>query len=300
MMAEAFLRLRPFGAVETYRYVGLGSVYFSDFALFHAVCGFDTMISIEDAQDAVIKRRFEFNLPLGGIALEFGHTNVTLPRLPWELRTVTWLDYDGPLSKEVLTDVRYLAAKVVPGSVIIVSVNANLEDEETGEQDRLEVFTKRLADEQPLPDWVTKAGGVKPADINRLFRDVLFQTVTDALNDRNAGRPPGQKYVAEQIFFFKYRDGAPMLTLGWVFFDEGQRGTFDNCAFSALTYTSADDNPFNIDVPLITNAEVREINRCTAQPGGRATTDLPIPNAEVTKYQKLKRYWPTIAAPELT
>jgi hypothetical protein len=102
------------------------------------------------------------------------------------------------------------------------------------------------------------------------------------------------------VFFFKYRDGAPMLTLGWVFFDEGQRGNFDNCGFFSLRFTSTTDQPFSIDVPLITNAEVRAINRCSEQPGGTATTDLPIPNAEVAKYQQLKRYWPTISAPELT
>jgi hypothetical protein len=50
MMAESFLRLRPFGSVETYRYVGMGSVYFADFSLFHAVCGFETMVSIEDIE----------------------------------------------------------------------------------------------------------------------------------------------------------------------------------------------------------------------------------------------------------
>ena len=47
MMAEAFLRLRPFGSVESYRYIGMGSVYFSDFLLFHGLCGFDPMSSLE-------------------------------------------------------------------------------------------------------------------------------------------------------------------------------------------------------------------------------------------------------------
>jgi hypothetical protein len=300
MMAESFLRLRPFGSVESYRYVGMGSVYFADFSLFHSVCGFQVMVSIEDVEDPVIKRRFEFNAPHGHIVLQFGHTNVELPRLAWDLRTVAWLDYDGPLTKHVLIDARYLSAKLVSGSVLVISVNANLEDEETGEADRLLVFKKRLADEQPLPDWVTKAGAIKPAEVTKLFRDVLQQAVSDALNDRNSGRPAGQKYVAEQILLFKYQDSAPMFTIGWVFFDEGQRPSFDQCAFASLPYSRFGDAPFTIDVPLITTAEVREINRCSSIPGGRSEADLPIPPSEITKYRIVKRYWPSVSPAEMT
>jgi hypothetical protein len=56
-MAEAFLRLRSFASVDTYRYIGLGSVYFADFSIFHSVCGFSDMISVEDTSVATIQER---------------------------------------------------------------------------------------------------------------------------------------------------------------------------------------------------------------------------------------------------
>jgi hypothetical protein len=46
MMVEAFRHLR-FSAVGSYQYVGLGSVYFSDFKLVHRALGTTRMISIE-------------------------------------------------------------------------------------------------------------------------------------------------------------------------------------------------------------------------------------------------------------
>ena len=162
MMAEAFLRLRPFGSIESYRYVGMGSVYFSDFSLFHGLCGFDPMISIEWTDDAKIQKRFEL----------FGHSNVTLPTLPWDLRSVVWLDYDGSLGKEVLTDVRYLAAKMQPGSFLAVSVNASLNDTDEGSKSSLQVLTDRLGSIGKIPSHVASAGAIKAREVAAVYREV--------------------------------------------------------------------------------------------------------------------------------
>src|SRR5947199_4199868 len=116
VMTDAFLRLRPFGSVESYRYVGMGSVYFADFALFHTVCGFKSLVSIEDAEDGRTQERFKFNVPLGSIELRFGHSNVELPKLLWEnVRTICWLDYDGSLTRPVLTDIKLLGTRMARG-----------------------------------------------------------------------------------------------------------------------------------------------------------------------------------------
>ena len=297
-MAEAFLRLRSFAAVETYRYVGMGSVYFADFAVFHATCGFQTMVSIEDVGDPTVQERFRFNAPLGDIVLNFSHSNVALPSLPWDLRTIAWMDYDGYLSREVLTDMKYLATKLSSGSVLAVTVNADLEDDEDGDKARLDVLRERLGEEK-IPSRLMTAGPPKSKDVPSLFREILTQELKDGLNDRNAGRPEGQKYSSEQILFFKYEDGAPMLTLAWVFFDDGQRPTFNQCDFSRLNYFKPGEEPLQIQVPLITNAEVRAINRCGDGQSHRAE-DLPIPPGEVAKYERVRRYWPMFSPPELT
>lgn len=300
MMAEAFMRLKPFAAVETYRYVGMGSVYFSDFAVFHSLCGFESMVSIEDVEDRKIQERFRFNAPLGHIDLNFNHSNTALPALRWDLRTIVWMDYDGYLAKGVLTDMKYLATQLSSGSVLLVTVNAELGDDENGKETRLEVLKRRLEDEGKLPARTLSGGPLNSKEIPRVFREILTQELRDGVNDRNAGRPEGQKYSFEQIMFFKYEDGAPMLTLAWVFFDEGQRPNFANCDFDRLKYFKSDEEPIHIQVPLITNAEVRALNRCGDVLKGQRVDDIPVPPSEIAKYEFVRRYWPTFSPPELT
>jgi hypothetical protein len=292
MMAEAFLRLRAFGSVESYRYVGMGSVYFSDFSLFNSICGFESMVSIEGEPDLVKQARFKFNVPLGNINLLFGNTNDVLPTLPWDLRSVVWLDYDGVLVGDVLTDVKFLGGRMSSGSILSLSINANLNDEEDGKKSRLEVLRERLGSPGKIPAKIASENILKPESVFQAYRDILAQELQDGLNDRNAGRPPGQKLVKEQIYFFKYKDGAQMLTIGWVLFEEGQRSNFNQCGFDTLPFCRASETPFLISPPLLTSAEIREIDRCDETGVFRLLTDLPFPPPQVQKYQDLRRYWP--------
>lgn len=121
MMCDTFRRLAPFARVESYRYVGFGSVYFSDFILFHRALGMSEMISIEKDEDN--QDRFEFNKPFRCVQLEFGESNDVLPKLAWDARSIVWLDYDGTLTGTVLKDVALLATNMVSGSVLALSYN---------------------------------------------------------------------------------------------------------------------------------------------------------------------------------
>ena len=156
MMADAFLRLRPFGSVESYRYVGMGSVYSADFTLFYTVCGFANLVSIEDVQDQRTQDRFKFNVPLGSIELKFGHSNVELPKLAWDdIRTICWLDYDGSLTRPVLTDIKLLGGQNEPGSLLAVTVDTRLNDElAAGHPKLLDQLIAQIESEEKVPTSV--------------------------------------------------------------------------------------------------------------------------------------------------
>ncbi len=47
MLCEAIKRLAVFDKIESYKYVGFGSAYFSDFSLIHRSLGIEDMLSIE-------------------------------------------------------------------------------------------------------------------------------------------------------------------------------------------------------------------------------------------------------------
>ncbi len=298
MMAESFLRLRQFGSVESYRYIGMGSVYFSDFSIFHEVCGFENMISIEDQQDATKQSRFRFNLPFGNIKLIFEHSNSALPGLSWQERSVVWLDYDGSLTTEVLTDVNYLANNLTSGSILALSVNASLNDDQRAGRSRFEVLIDRIGGRNKLPTPIDAQGNL-PVDLYPMYREILSQELRDGLNNKNAGRSPGQMVEAEQIMFFRYKDGAPMLTLAWVFFDRGQQSQFLGCDFKSLNFYRNGEEAFKIAPPLLTSAEMRAVSRCDDLGLVESRDKLPFPSGQIAKFEALKRYWPYMRFAEL-
>ena len=81
MLCECFRRLSPIARVDTYRYVGFGSTYFSDFSLIHRALGITDLVSIERETDK--RDRFELNRPYGSIELMFGESTELLPELDW-------------------------------------------------------------------------------------------------------------------------------------------------------------------------------------------------------------------------
>ena len=158
MLCEALRRLSAFGDIAKYRYVGFGSAYFTDFVLFHRALGIASMVSIEHDTDN--EARFEFNKPFGCVTMKYMPASQALPALPWNERTIFWLDYDGQLDEEVLSDVAAVATRAVSGSVLIVSVNAHPDQ------------INQVSDESgqsPVADWNTAVTAEKPDLEFRLF-----------------------------------------------------------------------------------------------------------------------------------
>jgi hypothetical protein len=300
MIAEYFLRLRPFGPVEDYRYIGLGSVYFSDFALFHNICGFKEMVSIEGTQDPTIKQRFSFNSPLGTIDLKFGFTNTELPKLHWkDKKSAVWLDFDGPLDSSVLTDINFLGSVATPESILWVSVNGELIDTEEGELSKLDILKNRIGVNK-VPARLQEEKNLPAKDIAQVYQEILKNELSSAITARNSGREADEALCFEQVAYFKYSDGATMFTVGWVLFLEKDRAKFNHCAFSQLNHFRSGGQPFFIDIPLMTNAEMRELNRCKLINDELITKHIPLPESEIKKYTALKRFWPVLQIPEMT
>jgi hypothetical protein len=301
MMADAFLRLRPFGSIESYRYVGMGSVYFADFMLFHTVCGFTNLVSIEDAPDQQTQNRFKFNVPLGSIQLMFGHSNVELPKLYWEsVRTICWLDYDGSLTESTLTDIRFLASRMTSGSLLVVTVDTRLNDESSANHKKqLDKLIAQIGTAKKVPSEITVAAKLRKSQVKSVFRTIMTQELRDGIDERNAGMPLEQRITFEQIFNFEYSDKAPMLTIGWIIFDEGQRGRFQECQFGKLNFVRSGNSAFEIAPPFLTPHEMRELNRCDEKQTYRPS-DLPLPPGEQKNYEEIRRYWPTGGYAEMT
>lgn len=262
MICQSLNRLCVFGSVESYRYIGFGSTYFSDFILFHKLLGINNMLSIERSEEN--KDRFEFNKPFKCIQIAYGESNSVLPELPWDLRTILWLDYDGGLDGNVLADIGLFCTSACPGSVIILSLNAhpdscppNISPDEVGNY-RLERLIKDVGKEKVPAEILAKdlAGWAKAKVLWR----IITNQITETLSIRNGMREPGTRIKFQQLFHFHYQDGAKMLTVGGILYEEGQSHILAACGLPNFPFVKTAEQPYSIEVPNLTLREIRHLD----------------------------------------
>jgi hypothetical protein len=286
MIVEALQRLRMFAPLSRYNYVGLGSLYFADFVLVHRSLGIRRMICIE--RDEGKRERFVFNRPFRTVDLRFGHSNDVLPTIDWKRRTIVWLDYDGRLGGDVLTDIRWVCGAAPSGSVLVVSVNAEPIDEEK----RIAAFKEAIG-VRNVPEGVTKGGHLGGWLLAAHGRTVIDSIIRESIRDRSTSR---EKISYEQIFNFEYRDGVRMSTVGGIILDETDRRAFEACKFDDLDYVRPGSEACRIEVPLLTNREIRLLDRHL--PGATDRMVKMLPDDAQRAYRATYRFFPTFVDAE--
>lgn len=303
MLCDAFRRLK-FAPIEDYQYVGMGSVYFSDFALLHKDLGIREMYSIEAVNAETVQERFAENRPFSNIKMLWGKCSAVLPGVDLSRPTVLWLDYDGRLDRSVLNDLSDVVGRISEGCVCAISVQCVPDD---GESDG--GFDFRKEDANPLLTYAAHKLGIDRIDPKwresdlagwgtaKLFWEVVRNEVNAVLSGRNGSKTEG-KMECEQIVHFHYADGAYMLTVGWVFFHSENRRVFDSCAFNGLGFYRSMGDAFSIKMPLLTLRELRHLER--QMPDGITNPDLrSIPDKHARRFISLYRYFPNFSATSL-
>jgi hypothetical protein len=297
MLRDVFRRVAPFGPPEDYLYVGMGSVWFADFSLFHRSLGIKDMISIESATKAL--QRVKDNAPFR-IELAAGRSETELPKMELKRRCLIWLDYDDALSPNMLQDLRTVASRVESGSVLAITVRAerarevdqeNADADETG-RTALERFKSTFARAR-IPqnlDGYDLAGRPFAA----LSRSILSSEIETALVARS--RKEEDEINFHPICSFNYADGVLMTTTVGMFCAATDTPTYATCDFGSLPFVHADQSVFTITVPKITTREFRLLE-------AQMPSDLPvalgsIPEREAENFGRLYRYLPNYAVLE--
>lgn len=300
MLAEAFRRLSHFHEVQRYTYVGMGSLYFSDFSLFHRSLGFERMISIENTTAEASKKRFLLNVPFSQIEMKFGHSNVVLQRLKIDGPLVVWLDYDGMLDQSCLVDIKYVAKKAPSGSLVIVSANADAKSLQGEVEDSeeptnvLDVLKRRVGADSISPGLT--AADVSGHRVGDIFRDVIDSAIRDAVQNRNSEVPASEAFSYQQIFNFRYSDNARMITVGGVVFSEPDREKLERSSFAQLSFTRFGNEVCKIEPPLLTFSEMRRIDAAKAED----LENLSLPQGDIDKYRSNYRYFPNFVEAEVS
>lgn len=293
MICEAIKRLADFGTIETYRYIGFGSIYFSDFSLFHRRLNISDMLSIE--KDVHKRARFEFNRPFECIELQFGKSTEILPSIIWDQRSILWLDYDGRLDGDALADIGSFCANAVSGSMLIVTVNAHFA---ATEKDRIAKLRTEVGNEMiPIDLEEHHLAGWNAANA---IRRIVSNAIERHLNARNGGRRSGSHFLWKQILSFEYADGAKMTTIGGVLIEQGHEALFDACNFSGLEFNQPEpEGSYRIDIPALTYRELRYLDQRLPRQDFDGVETNGIPARDLKEYIRLYRYFPNFAEAEL-
>lgn len=277
-----------------YTYIGLGSMWFVDFILAHKQLLVGNMISIEK-DDA---KRATFNTPFKVIKVEEGETKTVLPFLDLDQRRViVWLDYDKGLTSPVLEDTNSVCTRAGTGSIVLVTLNANVsslrgQKNEHGEDITEEQYLRRFGRDlipDPLPPEAIETQGY-PIFLARILFEHIHRVI----------RKAGRRETFVPLFNYRYKDGATMITIGGMIANE--RDAHDlNARVSELKveYVTG-ETQFLIDVPILTFKEKIELDTILPSVSGLTIADVealgfPLKQGQIDSYRKFYRYYPTFA-----
>lgn len=294
MLCEAFRRLR-FHVLEDYKYVGLGSVFFADFRIIHRSLGITRMLSIEKQEND--SARFEWNKPYSGIEMLFGETEQRLSDVDFSEPTIIWLDYDGPLTRSVISDIRHVAHAASHGSVLVATVNSHPRQTDANGADMLEQVRGELGNERIPAN--ADLSSLRGAGLSELYRRVGDSEIRDALSTANGVRSGAKRLNYEQLFNFQYNDGAKMVTFGGVFFEREKRAEYEACAFDRLMFLRQGTEPYRIQAPKLTLREIAHLERQLPLPEGSELDLGPMPSSDAQRYIELYRFLPTFVPVDL-
>jgi hypothetical protein len=315
MFCETFSRLSILDSIKNYRYIGMGSAYFSDFSLFHKTLGITKLLSIEGEDEEIYKQRIWFNKPFGCIDVEFGLTYNVLPRLPWQKwkeKSIVWLDYVDKLNEPMFGDIDTAMLNIKSGSVFLISVNIE-EDDERDEKINLKNLSAKDFRLNQLKENIGRENipasakdGILSVEKNKtVIREIINNAIKSSMRKRNNGADDKNQVEYMQLFNLYYRDSADMLTVGGIIYDNKQKSKIE-MMFKNLDFIRTGEDCFNIIVPKLTYREIHALDK--ALPDSRTKTTgiakyddkkIPLSKTDVKNYANIYRYFPTFAETNL-
>lgn len=257
LLVEALQQLAKGGYyIQDYTYLGLGSVYYADFILFHKYLRIERMICVEQES---IPKRMEFNKPYAFINLKMGAVVDVIPTLDRSSHYFAWLDYDAPLEQEQLDAIRSCMHVLSPGSIFLVTVPADprqlaslvldTEDKPSTGVARDEMVLARL--EELIGSHLGRT--VTLRDITRRQLPITYALAIRNYIDACLASRASTRFF--QLFNFVYADGVQMLSLGGVIEEDQNVDRIQESGVLELDFITQAENPIAISVPPLTVRE---------------------------------------------
>ena len=188
-------------------YIGLGSIWFTDFVMAHKLLGIKDMISMEE--DCIGYRRALFNAPYATVNVRKGSSSTTLPKLfddkdisqrPW----LIWLDYDREFGELLQEDTRDVIERAPGNTIFLITFNGN--DSKYGKPKARPERLRRLFGDL-VPDDLSKEECKTP-----LMQEILAGFAIDSMQSVASNSMRRGGFIP--AFRILYKDGADMVTVG--------------------------------------------------------------------------------------
>lgn len=279
--------------LPTYKYLGMGSMWFMDFLLADRHLGIKRMVSFEFNQaDA---NRARSNIPLSVIRVRSGEIGAHLRRVKMEKdRSVCWLDFDNPVDDENLDTSTEAAGRMRSGSVLIVTVAAKKPPHTTTltrEQWLRERFLDAVPATLPARYFDDENLNAYPTHLAELLQEMLREALRTSSGDRSY----------KPLFAFVYRDGRSMVTVGGMVVNPRDAIRLATSAAVKLDYVHS--NVTVLEAPLLTAREKALLD--TLLPSPRISVrrarrfGVRLPPEMLAAYTRWFREYPLFAEVEL-
>jgi hypothetical protein len=302
---------------SNYTYIGFGSVWFVDFRMAHRRLGINRMMSIEHADFA---DRAAFNAPLGCIEVVPGEASKVLKKISneiWSEPTMCWLDYDGCLDLSVVDDLATILDSAAPGSVLLVSLNANFQSyrprnvngprrRENTARGQIETILSGITVPPRFNELPASVSVAHPDIAAENFPEMLaVMTLTWMMHRMKSSKRTSvdeDHSVLELLPLFNYfhKDGADMVTVGGVIIPSSLKKTMQNEIGAGITLSIHDKTlPIHerIDLVPMTLAEKSLLDTCLPRSGeefieSAKKKGIKLSDENLLKYQRYYREFP--------
>jgi hypothetical protein len=287
LFVEVLHRLALAGyELPSYTYLGMGSIYFADFLLFHKYLYIDRMICAEDGD---IPKRMKFNRPFQGVQLHLEPISDIVPRLKRNTKYLVWLDYDYELDGTVIDDVAAFIGALAPGSILIVTVNAHSRWTEEDRYNDAVTAKKTIVERTTAEIGKYYRGEITTASISKKKLPILYANVLRQLIIQETQRRPNFAFI--ELFNFRYADGHQMVTLGGILDEPSAEGRVTDAGVFDLDFVTPGVDPLEISVPPLTGRERAWLDRNSNMKNSKNAV-FEIRQTHLNNYRKFARHYP--------
>ena len=243
--------------ISEYQYIGLGSIYYYDFILFHKYLNIRDMVSLDDKDDY---NRFEFNKPFDFIKFKSTSTTDFLSTDDLYKKSFIWFDYDSSLirynkrnktflnTETIFKDIQIFTKKSKELDLFILTVDIKIQDTLFDSPRFKQTFIDEY--DEYLSDQYKKVNKITFEKYPLIIQNIIINIF------RNNEQFHPVKF--RKLFSFIYRDGTPMYTIGGMF----TKDSISKKVTEKDSFFETDENKVvNIDVPLLTYYEKMKLDK---------------------------------------